>query len=288
MMGLPTDVLDLSAPPGRGLLDGAEVHVAVLGGSSDVMAQSEAMNAFADSMERAGVSRAPAIRSLPDSVSFADIAPETGGLPVIGMASDTLGPAAFRPSGSFIVCGPPGSGRSTTLESLIRAVHTWDAKMLMYFVGNRRSPLLESFEWSLTATTPHQCLDLANELGTSITGRSELEPRIMLVAENHIDLSGTPAEFPMQNLAKLLIADDHFVVVDGDPSTLVGAQGLANPAKTSRAGIALQPEQMDGQLFRTQFPRVDRREFPPGRGYLVQRGDSRVIQVARATGDGTP
>jgi S-DNA-T family DNA segregation ATPase FtsK/SpoIIIE len=286
MLGVPGDVLDLSTPPGRGLLDGAEIQVAVLGGSLDVVDQSAAITGFAESMKRAGVSSAPPIKSLPESVTFADLVPTVHGLPVIGMAADSLGPASFRPTGSFIVSGPPGSGRSTTLESLLQALRVWDPKARLYYMGSRKSPLVEQFEWAEAATTPQQVMELANELLAGLPTRSDVDPPIVLLAENHMDLSGTIAEMPLQGLAKVLISDDHFVVVDGDPSTLIGSQGLGLAAKTSRAGIILQPEQADGTLFRTPFPRVDRKEFPPGRGYLVQRGQARVIQVARATEGG--
>jgi len=43
----------------------------------------------------------------------------------------------------------------------------------------------------------------------------------------------------------------------------------------------LQPEQSDGFLLRSQFPRTRRADFPPGRGLYVPRGGQpMVVQVA--------
>jgi DNA segregation ATPase FtsK/SpoIIIE, S-DNA-T family len=45
----------------------------------------------------------------------------------------------------------------------------------------------------------------------------------------------------------------------------------------------LQPEQTDGLvIYKTDFPKSRRSEFPPGRGLLVESGRTRLIQMAIA------
>ena len=73
LLGAPSDVLDAKSPPGRGLLGEAEVQVAVLGGSSDVLEQGQAIRLFAESMRQAGGAAAPAIERLAEKVSLADL-----------------------------------------------------------------------------------------------------------------------------------------------------------------------------------------------------------------------
>ena len=52
-------------------------------------------------------------------------------------------------------------------------------------------------------------------------------------------------------------------------------------------GLALQPDQNDGlTIFKTPFPRANRGDFPPGRGYLVADGRVTLLQVAEP--DGSP
>jgi hypothetical protein len=47
--------------------------------------------------------------------------------------------------------------------------------------------------------------------------------------------------------------------------------------------LVLQPEQTDGPVLRSQFPRVKKADFPPGRGLYVARGQPPVVvQVAQA------
>jgi S-DNA-T family DNA segregation ATPase FtsK/SpoIIIE len=50
--------------------------------------------------------------------------------------------------------------------------------------------------------------------------------------------------------------------------------------KSARRGFALQPDPQEGEsIFRTGFPRAKRSEFPPGRGWLVQGGKVRRVQL---------
>jgi len=55
---------------------------------------------------------------------------------------------------------------------------------------------------------------------------------------------------------------------------------LLMEVKSARRGFALQPDATEGDiLFRTTYPRSRRSEFPPGRGFLVQGGKTRKVQL---------
>ena len=110
VFGVPGDVLTMASPPGRGLMSGSEVQVAVLGGSSDVTVQAAAIEAFADATRKAGVSQAPPIESLAEVIPLGDLPSEFGGRPVVGVASSSLEPHGFDPKGTFIITGPSGLG----------------------------------------------------------------------------------------------------------------------------------------------------------------------------------
>ena len=56
MLDTGTDVLDASSPPGRAVLDGKDVQVAVLGGLANVAEQAKAIDKLAATL-RAGVTR---------------------------------------------------------------------------------------------------------------------------------------------------------------------------------------------------------------------------------------
>ena len=71
------------------------------------------------------------------------------------------------------------------------------------------------------------------------------------------------------------------MIAEGETSSVTGSWPLLQAVKSSRCGVVLQPDQMDGDsLFKTPFPRTTRQEFPPGRGLMVQGGQVCKVQVA--------
>jgi S-DNA-T family DNA segregation ATPase FtsK/SpoIIIE len=70
-------------------------------------------------------------------------------------------------------------------------------------------------------------------------------------------------------------------VAEGDTAQLGSSWPLLQAVKVARHGIILQPDQSDGDaVLRTEFPRVSRGEFPPGRGLYVRAGRAVRVQVA--------
>jgi S-DNA-T family DNA segregation ATPase FtsK/SpoIIIE len=57
--------------------------------------------------------------------------------------------------------------------------------------------------------------------------------------------------------------------------------GVAAELRKDKNGLLLDPDlDVDGDLLGVRLPRRKTQPFPPGRGYLVQRGSFRLIQVA--------
>ena len=104
---------------------------------------------------------------------------------------------------------------------------------------------------------------------------------IAVVIERVDDLAGTAAESPLSGLVKACIDNDHFVVAEGEAMFFSSSFGLPGLVKTSRSGLALQPEGIEGQtVFRSGFPAFNRADMPQGRGFLVERGRPEMLQVA--------
>jgi S-DNA-T family DNA segregation ATPase FtsK/SpoIIIE len=75
-------------------------------------------------------------------------------------------------------------------------------------------------------------------------------------------------------------------VLEGETSSLTSGFGLLGTAKSSRTGLVFGPEQSDGMtLFRTDFPRVSRADFPPGRALYTTLGRTDVVQIAISAND---
>ncbi|NNN21144.1 MAG: cell division protein FtsK, partial [Acidimicrobiales bacterium] len=126
MLGVPLDGFASESPPGRGYLDGCEIQVAVLGGTANLSEQSVEVKRLSVAMEKAGVSKAPEIGRLSDQIRLSELVSETKGEPIVGVFEESLLPAAMPTSGTFLLSGPPGSGRTTCLATLAQAVKNWN------------------------------------------------------------------------------------------------------------------------------------------------------------------
>jgi S-DNA-T family DNA segregation ATPase FtsK/SpoIIIE len=280
-LGVAGDVLSMASPPGRGLLNGAEIQCAALGGSSEVMAQSRAVAAFAEAMRKAGVSEAPPIRSLTSRVLMSGLPAQVEGRPVLGIGSTSLSAQTFEPRGSFVVTGPSGSGRTTSLAALAESLHRWDPAMELYLVTSRRSCELAGLRvWAEVAVGTDASAALAVRLAGELLAGAHPGP-VAVVVERMDDLAGTAAESPLSALVKAALDHDSLVVAEGEQVFFSSSFGLPGLLKTSRSGLALQPDGVEAQtVFRSSFPAFNRADQPEGRGFLVQRGRPEMLQVA--------
>ena len=280
ILGVPADIFSETTPPGRGYMDGSEVQVGVIGGEPSIAKQAAAITKLVAAMDRAGVSTAPTIARLPDHVLGSSLTMNPGDMPLLGVWDETLQPIAFDPSGVFVITGPPQSGKTTTVASMISSLQRVRPGAPMVLFGSRRSMLNSVAQWAVQAGTADEIAQAADELTAKITSESPDIAGLVVVIENVGDLAGGPADDAVQDLLKACRSFDHFVIAEGETSTLAG-WGLMQRVKASKYGIALQPDQMDGDtIFGTAFPRVGRADFPLGRGLLVRGGRTYRVQVA--------
>ncbi len=278
LLGVPKDVLGPASPPGRAVPCGEsdEVQVAVLGGDADPGAQAAALALLACSLTAAGVAPAPPVRRLPTLVRAASLPRDAAGQPVLGIADDTLEPLGFDPTGSFLLAGPPGSGRTTALAAIATAVRRWSPQAPLHLVARPRSPLLALGGWSDVATDPADAAALVGGLPLESD-----EQRVTLVVESLGDLLGTAAEQPVTAAVRAARRHGHLVVAEAETAAWSSSWPLFAEVRAGRRGLVLQPDHLDGDaLLRTPFLRAPRGEQPPGRGLLVEAGRVRRVQVA--------
>ena len=277
MLDTPSDVLGSLSPSGRGVLEQLDVQVAVLGGTSNVAEQAKAIDRLAATLGQLGNTPAPPIKRLPELVHAAELPGALANRVVIGMADDDLGPVAVEPSGFFLIAGPPGSGRTSTLAAISSAVARERPAARRYYLGNKRSPLPTALEWTKSARTPEEVSELAAALVQDLPTASFCQ----VVVEGLTDFLSGPADMSLQELAKVIKTTEHLLIADAETSTLSQSWPLVQAVRSARRGFALQPDQMEGDsIFRTSFPRISRAEFPPGRGLLVEGGKTRRVQIA--------
>ncbi len=279
MLDVPSDILSPASPPGRAIVDGLETQIAILGGSPSVADQSAATRRLADAMRRAGRGEVPGIGSMPTEYAQGELPARVGELAALGVSEIDLGPFGFEPSGTLLLAGPPASGRSTALEALAESVQRFDPQARLYYLGNARSPLARVREWRAAATTIEDVATLAKTLAEAVAD-PETEGRIAVFVESIGDFLQTPADSAIVELTRAIRRSDHLLVAEAETSAWGSSWPLFGEVKNGRRGILLQPESAEGDiLLKTPLPRMNRTEFPPGRGVYVAKGASVRVQL---------
>jgi S-DNA-T family DNA segregation ATPase FtsK/SpoIIIE len=114
-----------------------------------------------------------------------------------------------------------------------------------------------------------------------VTGQLEtdMSPAVVVI-ESLPEFLSTPADMALQTLIKAAVRAGHLVLAEGEVSAMTSMYPLLSAVRSARAGLSLQPDQLDGNVFKTDFPRCRRADFPAGRGFYVHRGKVATIQVA--------
>ncbi len=281
LAGVEAGALTPDSPPGRGLLGRSEFQVAVFGGVTGSTGQARAIGQLAAAMRRQQVQDAPRVEQLSEIVRLSDLPVTADGRPAIGIADDTLGPVGFKADGAFLVSGPPSSGRTSAVAAAIIALDRAEPGIAPVFFGSKRSPLASLGIWQQTATDPAEVAEAAKKIDEAAAQSGETGQRYAVVIEAVNEFLSTPADAPLTAMIKTLTRLGHVVIAEGETSVLGGAWPLLNAVKAARTGLALQPEQSDGAMvYKTDFPRSRRGDFPPGRGLLVEGGKVCLLQVA--------
>ena len=108
----------------------------------------------------------------------------------------------------------------------------------------------------------------------------------VVVIDDATDLLEGGAGFALGELSQALRRHDGTLILSGGNSQARRAYGdVIDEVKSAKTGIFLQPDfDYDGDLLGATLVRPGGRSFPPGRGYLVIRGASSMVQVALPEG----
>jgi S-DNA-T family DNA segregation ATPase FtsK/SpoIIIE len=103
---------------------------------------------------------------------------------------------------------------------------------------------------------------------------------LAIFIEGLTEFTDTMAESGIGRLVTASIKADQWVVGESETSTWSSAWSLAQPFKSGRRGLLINPGDIEGDsLLNTSLGRIST-EFIPGRGYIVGRGKVRKLQVA--------
>lgn len=275
MLGVPRDVLSTSSPAGRALVDSRETQIAVIAGTADVREQARAIAEFADTLRRRGRPDAPPVRPLPELFDISELPANADGRPVLGMSGIDLGPVGFDPTGLFIVAGAPQSGRTNALAVIAESLHRTAPETEVYLLCSARSPLAARDGWAGVATSGTAASALAGELS-----RRDSLDNVAVLIEGTPEFAASLAELSLADLVKRAKRGEGLVVADAETGEWNTGFGLMGDLRAARRGLILQPDSHDGDVvFKTPFPRLVKRDFPPGRGLLVTSGKSAPVQL---------
>ncbi len=282
-LDVPPDLLSSSSPAGRGVWDRREVQVAVLGGS-DLASQAEEVSHLSKHLGQIAGPQAVPVHALAQVVRLGQLPASVGGQAAIGLSAETLGPVAISPAGTFLVAGPPGSGRAEAAEAVVLAALRVRPRLRRYLVtAHRRSALARTEGWTEVAVGVDEAIDLALRLDGELTQlvTEGVDVEVTLVVEDVAEWDMSPAEQSLTDLVKLLVRGNGLVVSEGEIGQY-RRHGLLAQLNASRVGVLLQPEAGDGQdQLGARLPfRTRRSDFPPGRGYLVRSGRHELVQIA--------
>lgn len=318
-LGVPTGILE-DAGPGRALRIGStnELQLALPGATADPADTDQAIRDLADTQEQLGMTRPTGVPAIPENLPRDQITRSSDEAAPFAIDTTHLAPVHAPETGFLLVTGPAGSGRTTTIRSLIEAFEEHadqvgqaiDAAL----ISPRHSALRDLPVWGTiadTTTIREQTIDdLIRALGGNTTKPTALallpligttpaaddspdttnEPattsfpapdhRGIVVIEDIGGFDGTGNEQQLATLLKLLRRSDITTIVEGENATLSTVWELASPLRGARWAIALQPDANDvPSLFTTTFAHAKRADSPPGRGYLLQSGKLTGIHI---------
>jgi len=194
----------------------------------------------------------------------------------MGMESESLAPYVTDAEGTFTIVGPPGSGRTTTMITLARAVRIARPEARLVLLSDRRSELVSAVAWAETVVG-------IDEVGEWARGYAVSPPSdpVAVFVESAGELAGSMADMDLEAAVKALLRRGGLVVSEAESGSIPSPMGLWGALRVSRRGVALQPDQGDGSTwFKTAFPRVTRADFIEGRGYVAEKGRAHLVQMA--------
>jgi S-DNA-T family DNA segregation ATPase FtsK/SpoIIIE len=257
-------------PPGRGFLPGGlELQVAV----ADVL----------QLHDRYGGRRAPAIEPLPLRIERRALpAPKAPLHAVLGLGDTELTPVEIELSERhFLVAGPYRSGRSTALATIVQSLLR-GGDVELHLLAPRRTPLSQLDVWASTTEGLQDCEDAASALAAQVEQRAAGAAPMVVVIDDGEELAESLAAPALETIVRKGRDVDVRVVCACERQAAQRAfGGWLRELRKEEHGLLLAPDpDVDGDLLAVRLPRRTHPVFPPGRGYLVERGRLELVQVA--------
>jgi S-DNA-T family DNA segregation ATPase FtsK/SpoIIIE len=265
--------------PGRGFLpSGLELQVALAGRDPSGEGQAAALTDEAKRLAHRWPDAAvPAVEPLPTHVTRSALpTPGHALAAVLGVGDAELEPVTIDlDARHFLVAGPYRSGRSSALATIVESLARAPDVPELHLLAPRRSPLVELGHWSSIAEGVEECDAAAIRLCEAAT------PGVVVIDDGE-ELAETVSAAALESLVRRGRDIGVCVVAAAERQAAQRAfAGWLRELRKDEHGLLLDPDpDVDGDLLGARLPRRSNPVFPPGRGYVVDRGLVELVQVA--------
>ncbi|HRA03824.1 MAG TPA: FtsK/SpoIIIE domain-containing protein [Arachnia sp.] len=282
--GIPKNILNAQSPPGRCVQIGRsqELQLAILGRNGTPSVQVSEIDELSRAVAAIHPVRPASVGSLPTRVALSELPPALEGRPVVGIEDRSLGALGFDGEGTFVIAGPPRSGRSTALHWFADSIRRWAPSVPLVHLSARPSRLTGLPQWQASVIGADRVREYAgSQLKPYVERDGGGKPLVAVFIEDLPELCGTVAEAELAEIVKLARRNGHLVFASGETSGFSsGFSSLTTEIKAGRAGVILHPDQHDGDLLKTPLPRLQKSaDMLPGRGYFIQGGKAWRVQL---------
>jgi S-DNA-T family DNA segregation ATPase FtsK/SpoIIIE len=228
--------------------------------------------------ERHGDLRAPPIGRLPARLGRHLLPRGSSPLQaVIGLDNEYLQPVALDLAESHaLVGGPARSGLTTALTTIAAGLRDTTPDAELHVLAPRRSALASFGAWTSVASGIDACEAALERLV------AELDGPAVVVVDDAMELAEGAVAMRMEALLRRGRDEQIRIVAAVEIHAALRAYGgWVRDLRAGRTGLLLQPNpDSDGELLGTRLSTRPGAVASPGRGFLVVRGDARVVQVA--------
>jgi S-DNA-T family DNA segregation ATPase FtsK/SpoIIIE len=271
-------------PAGRGFTrDSLELQCALPGRDPSGEGQARTLaERAAELTARFGPAEVPGIAPLPSNVRLDELpAPAQPFEAVLGLGDAELEPVRVSLADRhFVVAGPYRSGRSSALATLATSLAAGPRPPELHLLAPRRSPLVDLPLWTNVASGAEACEDAAARL-TALVQEGPPPAPLVVVVDDGDELAEAPSALALETVVRRGRDLDVRVIAAAERQALARAfAGFLRELRKDEHGLLLDPDlDIDGDLLGVRLPRRTNPVFPPGRGFLVERGLMELVQV---------
>jgi S-DNA-T family DNA segregation ATPase FtsK/SpoIIIE len=269
--------------PGRAfLLSGLETQIGCLAPEPGGEAQSTAIHRLAERLGARTPRPARSIARMPVDIPPGDLPAGRGWKVVVGIGGDDIAPVEIDLSAApALICGAYRSGRSSLLALVVESLHRQVPDLTSVLLAPRRSPLTGRSCWSESLIGVEACTAGLEQLERR--ARESTDAPLLIVIDDGDELRDGIGLQPLEEL--LRIGRDHpvrMVAAAERQSARSAFSGWIKELRKDAVGCLLTPDlERDGDLFNVTLPRRVAGGMPQGRGFVVSRGASVLVQYGR-------